>query len=344
LKPLSPIGALWCALFNTETRAYPSQEGTRLEPADIAASIRKTLDAATPALVPDVELLSKAKESLQEAKGQTEYQDQKISRLLTIVAFLTAAAGAIFSKVADTYPINHTGPWVHWNILVYFSYLLFFGFVLLVGAGALVSFHATRTRFVWDSTQGALVVQRDRPPKSHLFFQGSVQTSPDNWAKSFAVTKDAQLLEAYKCFIVEAYLVNAKIADKLRLLEPAQALLSHAIRVLLLWLFLVALLFVIVDRPLEHDQTDAAAATSTSTSQRSARPSVETPRMGTLSDAREEGTSQTVLVNCAPPERLTTPTPPMTKRPTARACMGSASAAREPLSDAERRQPEARAQ
>jgi hypothetical protein len=333
LKPLSPAGALWCALFNTETKAYPSQEGTRLEPGDIAASIRKTLDAATPALVLDDDLLSKAKESLEEAKGQTEYQDQKISRLLTIVAFLTAAAGAVFSKVADSYPIDHTVPWVHWNILVYFAYLLFFGFVLLVGAGALVSFHATRTRFVWDSTQGAMVVQRDRAPKSHLFFQESVRTSPDNWAKSFTGTSTAQLLEAYKSYIVEAYLVNAKIADKLRLLEPAQALLSHAIRVLLLWLFLVVLLFVIVDRPLKHDENPALV---TSTSQSGARPSFETPRTETLSDARADTSSRVVVVNCAAAERPTTPNPTLTKRPSAHACMGSASSATEPLGDAER--------
>ncbi|MFL6697468.1 MAG: hypothetical protein ACJ8GJ_09900 [Vitreoscilla sp.] len=335
MKPLSPARALLSALFNAETKAYPSHEGRRLEPREIAASIRKTLDATTPALLLDDDLLAKAKESLDEAKGQTEYQDQKVSRLLTIVAFLTAAAGAVFSKVVDSYPIDHSALWVHGNILVYGAYFLFFSFVLLVGAGALVSFHATRTRFVWDSTQGNLVVERDKVPKSHLFFQESVRTTPENWAKSFAAQRSAQLVEAYKGYIVEAYLVNAKIADKLRLLEPAQALLSHAIRVLLIWVFLVVLLFVFVDRSLKHDQTDAAAATSTM--QIDARPTVATPQTGTLADARAGNSGQTVVVNCAPAQRPTTLNLPGTKVPPARACTGSASATSEPLSDTERR-------
>lgn len=109
MKPLSPAGALFCALFNAETRAYPSYEGRRLEPGEIASGIRKELAKITTAEVVDPgfsSLLAKARESLAEAKSQTEYQDQKIARLLTIVSFVTAAAGTIFSKVVDSYPID----------------------------------------------------------------------------------------------------------------------------------------------------------------------------------------------------------------------------------------------
>src|SRR3546814_10934247 len=41
-------------------------------------------------------------------------------------------------------------------------------------------------------------------------------------------------------YIVESYLVAAKVAEKLRYLQPAQTILSWSIRILLVWLILVA--------------------------------------------------------------------------------------------------------
>src|SRR5579862_57732 len=102
MEPLSPLWALYYAFRNKETKAFPNEGGARLEPGDIAKRIRGSLAGITTA--PDEALIAKAQESLAEAKGQTEYQDQKVSRLLTIVSFLTAAAGALFSKIADCYP------------------------------------------------------------------------------------------------------------------------------------------------------------------------------------------------------------------------------------------------
>src|SRR5688572_12207751 len=40
--------------------------------------------------------LDLAKASLEEVKAQTEYQDQKATRLLTITSFLSALSGALF--------------------------------------------------------------------------------------------------------------------------------------------------------------------------------------------------------------------------------------------------------
>src|SRR5438270_13971663 len=45
-----------------------------------------------------------AKASLAEVKALTEYEDGKASRLLTIVAFLSALVGAVFTRFAMDYP------------------------------------------------------------------------------------------------------------------------------------------------------------------------------------------------------------------------------------------------
>ena len=295
MKPLSPLGALWSAFWNKESTVYPNENGARIDAKDIPARIRASLDR-TITTEPDKEKMDKARESLAEAKGQTEYQDQKVGRLLTIVSFLTAAAGALFSKIADTYPIDPARLWTWGGVLTAGTYLLFFMFVLFVIAGALVTFHGTRTRFVWGSSRGDLSVNGAKKPSSHLFFQECVRTSPENWAESFAPSKEEQLIEAYKGYIVEAYLVNAKIADKLRLLEPAQVILSYAIRLLLVWLLLAALVFAFVARPLKDDQVATAAIKSGTLigAQATSASSADEP----ASSAQAAVIGQSIIVNC----------------------------------------------
>ncbi len=301
MKSLSMIGALLHALFNADTKTFPSFEGRRIEPGEIAEKIREELSSIAPEAAKAkefVDVLAKAKESLDEAKEQTEYQDQKISRLLTIVAFLTAAAGVIFSRLVDSYPIDHATEWTHLNVLVYAAYLFFFTFVALVAGGALISFHATRSRFVWDATHGNLV-QKDKLPKSQLFFQESVRCTPDNWAKAFSSVGDdgtnaKLMLESYKGYVVESYLVNAKIADKLRLLEPAQAILSFAIRALLIWLILVAILFIGVGRPENRARMEEQVSNEVQDEKRHAD-----ARYGNIvHDSHVENLGPDIVVNC----------------------------------------------
>jgi|GEM_PF-1561433 len=297
MKPLSPWGALWNAFWNKESTAYPNENGARIDAKDIPSRIRASLDR-TITLAPDKEKMDKARESLAEAKGQTEYQDQKVGRLLTIVSFLTAAAGALFSKITDTYPFDPAHLWTWAGLLTAATYLLFFVFVLFVIAGALVTFHGTRTRFVWESSRGDLSVKSDKKPTSHLFFQECVRTSPENWAESFAPDTTAQMIEAYKGYIVEAYLVNAKIADKLRLLEPAQVMLSHAIRLLMVWLVLTATLFAFVARPPKEDQFAAASSMSSATSLIGGPAKSASAATEPASDPRASIVGQSIVVNC----------------------------------------------
>ena len=91
--------------------------------------------------------------------------------------------------------------------------------------------------------------------KSFLFYKEIIQVTPENWARSF-LSKVAQgerseirkdlALDYFKNHIIESYLIAAKVADKLRYLMPAQDILSVSIRILLVWLFVVALTFAFV--------------------------------------------------------------------------------------------------
>ncbi|MEP9403667.1 hypothetical protein [Sphingomonas sp. VNH70] len=205
-----------------------------------------TLDPTDDALDDAIDL---AKASLEEAKAQTEYQDGKATRLLTVTTFLTALAGAFFASFATDYPLRTLADQAggtYWLLL--FTYLAFLAFVLFALGGALVTFHATRTRFKYPAT--ATVAKQAGPTKSFLFFREIIGVTPAGWANSFVTVADASgklaatlrpdlKIEYLKNYVVEAYLVAAKAADKLRYLQPAQSLLAWALRCLLIYIVLL---------------------------------------------------------------------------------------------------------
>jgi hypothetical protein len=240
------VRALCGSLFGVDLAYYPRREGTkaRIESAEMVDSIRKALDkfsfeSADSAKSVDAKLLmDRAKDSLEEARKQTEYQDGKAGRLLTIVAFLTAAVGTVFGKFIDLYPL-HGAPSagaISWWVTS--TYLLFGIYLLLVAAGALVTFHAMSTRFVWP--EGSNLADKDHV-LSLLFFKEIIRTKPEAWGRAFADDNHELLRMYYKNYVAEAYLIAAKVADKLRYLEPGQRLLQWGIRVLL-GLFIVIML------------------------------------------------------------------------------------------------------
>lgn len=107
-------------------------------------------------------------------------------------------------------------------------------FAIFAVSGALVSFHAIRARYRLPDASTSTSV------KSHLFFSFIVELSPDAWAKSFLSHNGTQIsqelkIEYFKNYITESYLIASKVADKMRYLEPAQQLLSHAIKMLVFW-------------------------------------------------------------------------------------------------------------
>lgn len=244
MEAVGCIRACWHALIGKKTSYYPrNASGGSLNPGEVFSFVNSViLNPGAVNLAPHVEL---AKSSLEEVKDLTSYQDQKISRLLTIIAFLTAAAGVVMSKFISMYPMFEIFD-RHLKCLELFLvggvYIIFAFFLLLVGMGALVAFHAARTRFVWEDPAVASASQ----PKSYLFFRGIIQSTPEYWARSFSdssgnaiVPEDELRLRYLRNYVAETYLVAAKVGDKVRYLEPAQTLLSSAIRLLLLFLVFI---------------------------------------------------------------------------------------------------------
>uniref|UniRef100_E1T3W7 Uncharacterized protein n=1 Tax=Burkholderia sp. (strain CCGE1003) TaxID=640512 RepID=E1T3W7_BURSG len=205
--------------------------------------------------------LALAQASLSEVKELTEYQDQKSNRLLTIVAFLTAAAGALFAKFFDAYPLIDGNRVMVLEGAIAANYLVFALFLFFVACGALVTFHATLTRFVWDD-QTADDSKLYDVALSYLFYKSIIQTSPVAWSRAFVgdsskpVTEQTLRNQYYKNYIIESYLVAAKFGDKLRFLEPAQRLLQWAIRFLIVWLLSVFIVVAIVPREQKNASTE----------------------------------------------------------------------------------------
>jgi hypothetical protein len=262
---LTLMQALVGSFKGSDLSYYPRRAASaeKIDSKAMLDEIRKSLDAfdfADAELTKTVDpklLLDRAKDSLEEAKKQTEYQDAKAGRLLTIVAFLTAAVGTVFGKFIDLYPLHNDAALVSWtSLFVGATYLLFGIYLLLVAAGALVTFHAMSTRFIWPPGGGNLADKDDIV--SVLFYQSIVRTKPEAWGKLFAGDQATLMRTYYKNYATEAYLVATKVADKLRYLDPGQRLLNISIRVLLCVFLLIIVTFTFVAPPTK------AAATATS--------------------------------------------------------------------------------
>jgi hypothetical protein len=225
-------------------------------------------------------ILKRTRESLNEVKSQTEYQDQKATRLLTIIAFLSALSGALFSRFVDEFPLSASlTQFSGLKVLpVAATYLLFVLFALSAVCGALVVFHATRTRFVWPALEKSGAAPRAYP-RSFLFYSGIVEMRPAAWARSFSLAETETSAKAesgkvvinrslnldyVKNQIAESYLVAVKTADKLRYLEPAQNILAFAVKILAVWIVLIGCTMV-MERPVapsDAAQKDSGASST----------------------------------------------------------------------------------
>ena len=192
-----------------------------------------------------------AKQSLAEVKAQTEYQDQKATRLLTVTTFLSALSGALFSRFEDAYPIDTiANQSCGTAALLCCGYAAFAAFVVLSLSGALVTFHGTRTRFKYPPYQ--TTEEQEKDPESLLFYGGVIRSRPRAWIKGWVIAgadgdpegkpmlRDDLRQRYFRHLVSETYLVAAKTADKLRFLEPAQSLLAISLRCLFVWILLLA--------------------------------------------------------------------------------------------------------
>ena len=262
------LKALWGSLFDLDASYYPRRAAAanKISSEEMLEQIGSALHSVNFEIEDSKRftdykvLIDRVKDSLEEVKKQTEYQDGKAGRLLTIVAFLTAAVGTVFSKFIDLYPLhNGTASVSETSWWIVATYAMFGLYLLLVGAGAMVTFHAMSSRFVWPG--GSNLADKDKV-RSVLFYQEIIRTKPEAWGKAFAGDKTELLATYYKNYVAEAYLIATKVADKLRYLDPGQRLLLLGIRVLLALFVLIIVTFAV----LPPTKTDAKAATAASTS------------------------------------------------------------------------------
>ncbi|OSI72290.1 hypothetical protein BSZ21_07350 [Bradyrhizobium canariense] len=194
-----------------------------------------------------------AKASLSEVKALTEYEDGKISRLLTIIAFLSAVVGAVFTRFATDYPWpGFRAPATNvLSALTIAAYLAFFAYVLVVTASVLFILGAVKPRFKvpksWSNSA------REGLPPSMLFYERILDVTAPNWGEAFIKlgTDKGDDLKAYyaRCYIAESYLVAGKVAEKLRLLSPGVDALRVAMGILLLFFVLFGANVMLVNSP-----------------------------------------------------------------------------------------------
>lgn len=267
-RDLSWSGAIWNAFWGRDIEYFPrlSANGTVIslksedvlrEISDRTALLLESRDGNGIESGYIKTALEHGRESLDEVKSLTEYQDQKATRLLVVTSFLSALSGVLFARFAQEYPVpDSLTKWDLQTLLVAASYFTFFLFVLSAVSGALVIFHATRTRFKFPQPDPNEPERELKAPKSHLFFPAIIAVRPSAWAESFVgqrgtsndTTHQTNLSVNYlRNYIGESYLVAAKAADKIRYLEPAQDILAFALRSLLIWLMLFGAVSVFVE-------------------------------------------------------------------------------------------------
>lgn len=164
--------------------------------------------------------------SLSQVKGSTEYDDARA--LLTIVAFLTALAGAVFNRFSSSYELPR---WqqiaIHsdylWPAL---TYALFGAYAVLVAISAFVIFGAMKPTMFGQSRNRSR--RETRRGDSMTFHAQLLETHPRIWGESLIeLTGDRhssgdRLTAHYaKQYILETYLVAEKIALKLKKAAPA---------------------------------------------------------------------------------------------------------------------------
>jgi len=90
-----------------------------------------------------------ARTSLSEVKALTEYEDGKVSRLLTIIAFLSALVAAVFTRFVTDYawPKFESFTWTADWLLPAATYTVFFLYVVLVTWSVLTVLRGVRPVF-----------------------------------------------------------------------------------------------------------------------------------------------------------------------------------------------------
>lgn len=161
---------------------------------------------------------------LNQVKGSTEYDDARA--LLTIVAFLTALAGAVFTRFSSTYELPR------WNEIAgnsdylwpSLTYAMFGAYAVIVALSAYVIFGAMKP----TAEQPYRLRRHNRTPQVQNFHGRIAGTQPQAWGQTFveltgdgAPGSDTLTAHYAKHYILETYLLAAKIELKLKKAAPA---------------------------------------------------------------------------------------------------------------------------
>lgn len=152
-----------------------------------------------------------AKESFKEVLASDEHEDGKAQRILTAMAFLTAAAGLIFAELSRA----RIAPSLEFPIFAGYAYMpvCFFIFVAAMLIGTLFFLAALGPAFniprPWHTKD------TERYPQSLLFSQLILQGTRDQWTKYWEESNHKNLqVELVKNYVNEAYLLAEKVKFK----------------------------------------------------------------------------------------------------------------------------------
>src|SRR5579864_3863539 len=160
--------------------------------------------------------------SLDQVKSSNEYDDARA--LLTIVAFLTALAGAVFNRFSATYDLPRWDEIVrNWSyVWPALTYAMFGAYAVIVAGSAFAIFGAMKpTFFAPDGPRAG------RPPVMGCH-ERLLDSRPRMWGQSFIALagdwdsgRDNLKAHYAKHYIRETYLVAEKVALKLKKAAPA---------------------------------------------------------------------------------------------------------------------------
>ncbi|WP_156941339.1 hypothetical protein [Mesorhizobium sp. LNJC405B00] len=226
------------------------QPGKTERDAGISALIKRMNDWNIPEKAVD-RVHEAARASLNEVKALTEYEDGKVSRLLTVIAFLSAVVGAVFTRFATDYAwpgLDNINPSAGW-LLPTSTYFTFFIYAVVVTWSVFTALNAIRPTFnvpaTWNGHDATGL------PPSMIFYNGMLDVSAPKWGEAFetlAGEEGTDLKRYYaKCYVIEAYLVAEKVAQKLAAINPCVNALRAAMVILMVFFVLFAATIAFVD-------------------------------------------------------------------------------------------------
>ncbi len=135
---MNPCTAFLRAFFGAPLDYFPRVPGKSSTVSMSAEEVIEVAKSALESLEPPEDdqkvdhVLRVVRQSLDEVKALTEYQDGKATRLLTILSFLSALAAVLFGRMLDTFPIEDlisrlSFSWSY-DLFILFAYLSFAGF------------------------------------------------------------------------------------------------------------------------------------------------------------------------------------------------------------------------